>query len=240
MNGRCQYAVLLVTLAALGLGRPATAGPPYAANCRTFFPLSSTTDFSMALYVLPDGTGHALNAARIRDGAGSVVDATIFVAIKDSEDHWVIGYPAADIWLENLHGGLAFCPSHGAIADEPTTYHRLPPLNPDDPQPPTWEWSTSFSGPFYGGGNTDPAAGDEIVVMTAATGSTPLPRPLSDLQMNSADINGDLVVNLDDIPLFVHDYYLGPYDFRSDLLADNVINLSDLAVFVPAYTNHCP
>ncbi len=239
MNRRHQLAISLSALALLGLGRPAAAGPPYAPNCRVLYYLEDTTDISMALLVLPDGSGPNLTATRIRDGAGTVVNATVLVAIRDSDGQWVQGCPAADIWLEALHGGLAFCANHGAIADESTTYYRTPALNPADPQPPRWEWSTTFSGPFHGGGHTDPASGDEVVVMTASTGATPLPGHLSDLQMNSAVINGDLAVNLDDIPLFVHDYYLGPYDFRSDLLPDNVVNLSDLARFGSSYTKHC-
>lgn len=238
MNRRHQLTISLSALVLLGLGRPAAAGPPYAPNCRVDYFYDDTFDFSMVLFVLPDGSGPALTATRIRDGSGTLVNPSILVAIKDSDGAWVQSYPAADIWLEALHGGLAFCANHGAIAEGPTTYNRWPVYNPDDPQPPIREWSTAFSAPFHGGGHTDPASGDEVVVMTAATGATPLPIHLCDLQMNSADINGDLAVNLDDIPLFAHDY-VGPYAFRSDLQADNAVNLSDLAKFASSYAKHC-
>lgn len=238
MNPRRQLATSLSALILLGVTSASAAGPPHAPNCRMFHPLVPTADLSLALYVLPDGSGPSLSGARIRDSFATAVDATILVAIKDSNDEWVLGYPAADIWLEALQGGLAVCASHAAIADASTAYHRAPPLNPEDPQPPEMEWSTSFAGPFHGGGQTYPANGDQIVVMTASTGATPLPVSLSDLQMNSADINGDLAVDLDDIPLFVGDYF-GPYDFRSDFLADNHVNLADLAVFVSSYARIC-
>lgn len=47
--------------------------------------------------------------------------------------------------------------------------------------------------------------------------------------VNSPDINGDLVVNLQDIQLFVADYH-GAYSFRSDFNFDGEVDLSDLAV----------
>ncbi|MBK9474524.1 MAG: hypothetical protein IPO18_20005 [bacterium] len=240
MNTTRRFIAGLTGFALLVCGSGAQAGTPSAANSRVFYGSGDLGALSMSLYVLPDGSGPALTGAKVRALAGTAVDATITVVLKDSDDEWVDPYPAADIWLESLSGPLAFCASAPAIADEPASYHRLPPLNPSDPQPPQLEWSTTFSGPFHGGGHSDPAAGDRVVVMTASTGATPLPSPPADLQMNSADINGDLIIDLNDVPLFTSDYYLGVYVFRSDFHADGFVNLSDIGVFATTYNRSCP
>ena len=59
------------------------------------------------------------------------------------------------------------------------------------------------------------------------------------LDFNSADLSGDLRVDLTDLGLFVVDFY-GNYDFRSDLHFDEVINLSDLGRFADAFGAACP
>lgn len=50
---------------------------------------------------------------------------------------------------------------------------------------------------------------------------------LEGIYFNSPDINGDLRVNLSDVPDFAGDFF-GAYDYRSDFNWDNVINLSDI------------
>jgi hypothetical protein len=50
---------------------------------------------------------------------------------------------------------------------------------------------------------------------------------LEGVYFNSPDINGDLSVNLSDVPDFAADFF-GAYDYRSDFNWDNVINLSDI------------
>jgi len=48
------------------------------------------------------------------------------------------------------------------------------------------------------------------------------------IYVNSPDLNGDLAVNLSDIPIFASDFF-GSYNYRSDLHYDGIINLSDLS-----------
>jgi hypothetical protein len=60
-----------------------------------------------------------------------------------------------------------------------------------------------------------------------------------DIQFNSADINGDLVVNLVDLGTFSADFN-GPYHYRSDFFWDGILNLVDLGQFAPAFGAICP
>jgi hypothetical protein len=60
-----------------------------------------------------------------------------------------------------------------------------------------------------------------------------------DLSYNSADINGDLIVNLADVSIFAGDYF-GAYDYRSDFNFDGVLNLTDVAIFAPTIGASCP
>lgn len=222
----------LASLAALliAIAPSATrAGTPDAANSKVHFPVSESTNYSMVLYIQPDGTGPALNNTRVRDPYLGVIDATILVELRDSDNVLVLGYPAADVWLEAQNGGLSFCVDNPAIADFASEQRGGG----------EFEWCTEFSGPFYGGGHTDPAAGDQVVVMTASTGSTPVTAHLSDLQMNSADINGDLVVNLIDLGIFAGDYF-GTYNFRSDFVPDNQVNLGDIGRMASGMGTACP
>jgi hypothetical protein len=55
----------------------------------------------------------------------------------------------------------------------------------------------------------------------------------SQLAVNSPDLNGDLVVNLSDVPLFAVDYFV-EYNYRSDFFWDGQINLSDLGYLARA------
>lgn len=223
----------LASLAALliAIAPPATrAGTPDAANSKVHFSsIAESTNYSMALFNLPDGTGSALTNTRAFDPSLFTVDATILVELRDSDNVLVLGYPAADVWLEARDGGLSICADNPAIADFASEQRGGA----------EFEWCTEFSGPFYAGGHTDPAAGDQVVVMTASTGSTPVTAHLSDLQMNSADINGDLVVNLIDLGLFAADYF-GAYNFRSDFVPDNQVNLGDIGRMASGMGIACP
>lgn len=217
MNGRRFLVMALTSVSLVCASAPAWSGEPFLPNCYWRFTNDETR--SMSLYNLPDGTGSDLADARYRDGSNGVVEAAIYVVIRDDVSAWVLDYPAEDIYLTTQSGGLVFCPGSPPIADGPTSHYSIPSLN--------LEWSTKFFGPFRSGGHTNPAAGDKVVVEISGAPLTP---PTSDMQMNSADINGDLRVDLNDVVLFVHNWQPGPYDYRSDFVADNVINLSDVAV----------
>jgi hypothetical protein len=172
------------------------------------------------LFDLPDGTGAAFTQARV--AGGSVVDATITLTVRDSLQPWP-NRPAADFWLERevvADGGSFAACFRGTIADAPTDALGV----------------THWTLPLRAGGWSS-------VRMRVMIWGQPLTPPggevLLDLRHNSADLNGDLAVDLADVPLFAADY-LGGYAFRSDLLYDGVVDLSDVPRLASALGTGCP
>jgi hypothetical protein len=145
-------------------------------------------------------------------------DATITVTLIGNDGSPMVGVPATSIWLRTTAGGLVVCPG-GSIADGPTD----------------GSGRTTFSQAIAGGGYTNPGGGErtEVVAMGA-----PLAQKL-DIQFNSADISGNLVVNIADVALFAGDW-MGPYAYRSDFYWDGLINLSDLVQLAHSYGAACP
>ena len=105
---------------------------------------------------------------------------------------------------------------------------------------------------LYGGGGQ--ADGANLYTIDTNTGAVNLVGPTGmigvtglalvsdvglDIQFNSADINGDLIVNLSDLGVFTTDYF-GSYRYRSDFAWDGMVNLSDLGRFASAYGAGCP
>ena len=62
---------------------------------------------------------------------------------------------------------------------------------------------------------------------------------LEEFRLNSADIDGNLAVDLTDIREFARDFY-GTYAYRSDFVWDGMVNLSDLAALAPVFGAACP
>ncbi|MBM4130422.1 hypothetical protein FJ250_05255 [bacterium] len=60
------------------------------------------------------------------------------------------------------------------------------------------------------------------------------------LRHNSPDLNGDLVVNLADVPVFAADFHRGDHAFRSDLHYDGRVDLSDIPRMAGAMGRDCP
>ena len=56
---------------------------------------------------------------------------------------------------------------------------------------------------------------------------------------NSPDIDGNGVVNLTDAQLITVDYFVGGYDFRSDLLYDSIVNNDDISIMAAAIGASC-
>ncbi|MFT5314741.1 MAG: hypothetical protein ACI9UK_000566 [Candidatus Krumholzibacteriia bacterium] len=92
--------------------------------------------------------------------------------------------------------------------------------------------------PLSGGGYRGPGgpAVFEIFVNVCPNQLLSLP---DDVYFNSPDINGDLRVNLTDVPLFAEDFY-GQYAYRSDFNWDNQVNLSDVVTMAVALGADCP
>lgn len=188
----------------------ATAGVPDLALS------SASTAYSGAgaavMFNIPNGGGSAFTAAR---DAGGAVDATITLTLVDGLGVVIANFPFEDMWLESADGGMAFC-TGGTTAD----------LNTDV------AGQTQWVTPLAAGGSSQ--ALTQVVISGAALTSGDLA-----INHNSADISGDGVVNLTDVPLFVNDFY-GAYNFRSDFSYDVLINLSDVVKMGTAIGAACP
>jgi hypothetical protein len=167
---------------------------------------------SAVMFNIPNGGGSAFTAAR---DAGGPVDATVTLTLIDGLGAPIANFPAEDMWLESVDGGLAFC-TGGTTAD----------LNTDA------AGQTQWVTPLAAGGSSQ--ALTAVMISGAALTSGNLA-----INHNSADISGDGIVNLTDVPLFVADFY-GAYNFRSDFSFDNVINLSDVVKMGTAIGASCP
>ena len=166
-----------------------------------------------SVFVLPDGQGTPFTAAFT---AGyEVIDATITILLTDYNLVPIVGYPAEDLWLETANDGMVACAS-GTIADGPT----------DASGEAIWAQS-----PLAGGNS-----GGETMhgVVSGWRLAAPLP-----ITVNSADLNGDLVVDLTDIVMFASALF-GSYNYAADFNFDGVVNLVDIVHFVPSIGTNCP
>ena len=172
----------------------------------------------VSLFCTPDGQGHRLDACY--GHGGHEVDATVEFTLLDWSSNPIVDFPREDIWLESSLGGMITCPG-GAIADQNTDA----------------EGRGTFSGAFQAGGSTDPIAGETLLLVI--NGSV-CPNGMGmDIQVNSADMNGDLAVDLTDVVIFATVFY-GPYDHAADFHFDGVINLSDVVLMMQGRGANCP
>jgi len=205
--------ILVIVIPALVLMPPlAGAGWLPDPDLSTFTMAYSGYD-PVTLYCVPDGSGDAFTQARLP--WGGVVDATVTVTLVDLGGVPIFNYPAEDIWLESLDGGLTAC-AGGAIADRNT-----------DPN-----GQTVFSAPMRAGGHAAP--GTRVIVSGLPLAGTPM-----NLGFISPDISGNRRVDLEDVALFATDFF-GGYRTRSDLHQDGRLDLADLAKLARAMGKACP
>jgi len=179
------------------------------------------TEGPFSLLCNPDGSGRPMTEAF--NSVGQPVDGTITMILYDATPPWgnpVPLFPKEDIWLTDITGSLALCPA-GSIPDENTDINGM----------------TSWTGALYVGGHVEPGEGNQLAIMV--NGWIPDGAYLPDFRINSADLNGDLVVNLTDVAHFSMGYF-GPYEYKRDLHWDEVVNLSDIAELARAFGARCP
>lgn len=171
---------------------------------------------SPVMYNLPNGLGSTFAQARSTSG---VVNATITLTVLDGGGFPVVAFSAADMWLEKQvaagTGNFIKC-TGGTTADLNTNASGV----------------TTWAAPLRAGGWSTSAT---LVVINGAALTS---NPGLNLRHNSADINGDGVANLSDIPLFAADY--GTTAFRSDLMFDGVVNVSDIPRLASGVGAICP
>ena len=215
--------VALMTLVLLGFTAGALA-QPVAANSSVILQSSHP---AVSMFVLPNGTGTPLGACY---GPGGVpASVTILVTIRDASGLPVSGVTERDIRIAHAGTGMVWC------AD---AFYPPPPHAPNCADVPTNNaGQTVFSLPYHGGGwhNT----GMQIWVREASGLFAPI-APVLPVNMNSCDLNGDLLVNLSDVVTFTTDLQAWPAPYRSDFNWDGVVNLTDIVMFAQAIGVGCP
>jgi hypothetical protein len=165
-----------------------------------------------SVFNLPNGAGAAMTEAFL--SGGTAADATITLTLIDTAGDPIFLYPFEDLWLQTTGGGLIACEG-GTFADQATDANG----------------QTTWSGTLRAGGSS-PGELTQVYVAGA-----PLAGAGLDIIYNSADFDGDLLVNLTDIGLFTQT--LGVYDYAGDFNYDGVINLTDIAFFTPGIGTQC-
>jgi len=183
--------------------------------------VSVATEGPLSLLCTPDGSGIPFTQAF--DSTGQPVDGTITMTLYDDSPPWgnpVAYFPAEDIWLEDMTGSLIMCLA-GTIPDGDTDANG----------------TTTWTRALYAGGHIEPAGGNQLWIMVM--GGRIEGGDLPDFRLNSADLNGDLVVNLTDVAHFTMGFY-GSYSYTNALHWDGSINLSDLGELARANGATCP
>jgi hypothetical protein len=209
--------VLLVLLLAAG---SAAADP--ASMIDPYVEVLAGPSVPVSLFVAPGGLGLPFDEA-VPYGGGRV-DATLVVRLWTDAPGWgdpIAFFPREDLWLESYLHGLVPC-AGGTIADSDTDAYGI----------------TSWSAPLQAGGMVDYDAGDRLLMMINGSVANGFADGLG-MRINSADINGDLQVNLADVGLMSQDR-VSAYRYRSDFVWDGVINLSDIGRMVQALGQECP
>ena len=168
-----------------------------------------------SLMVVPDGNGPRFTAAH--DEHGNVVDATITLFLRDDLGAPIADYPREDLWLESVDGGLVVC-MYGVIADQNTDATGM----------------TNWINPPIAMGHS------QSLVLVLINGSVLISNGGLPLNFNSPDINGDGVVNLQDLSIFSGDFYSISYYFRSDFNGDRILNLMDVSLLAQHFGAQCP
>ncbi len=209
---RLQFVILVFAVTLIAQPCLALSGVPdlYTSEAFTAFEGPGLA----SLLVVPDGSGNRFTEAH--DEQGNVVDATITLYLRDGAGVPIVNFPFEDLWLESMDGGLVICIG-GSTADNHTDSQGV----------------TQWVAPMFAGGFSQ---GPVLVLINgSALGSNPgLP-----LRFNSPDVNGDLLVNLQDISILAVDYFTN-YNFRCDLNGDSWLNLQDISIFAQHIGAQCP
>jgi hypothetical protein len=200
-------------------------GPTFDTNpvCPDLNVSTATTRATIPAIVLtiPNCTGERLDNCTCMG-----LDATIEVEMISCTGVVIPGIPRDFFWLRSTMGGLVTCEPCCArvnrfpVADFPTNASGR----------------TEFADVVCGGGCTDPLGGERLVVQSAWG---PLQAPM-DIQFNSPDMNGDLVVDLIDVGIFSVAFFSPTYDYCADFCADGVINLIEVGIIASAVGAQCP
>ena len=166
-----------------------------------------------ALCVYPNGQGPTFTQSNLPNG--EVVDATVYLEVRDGFGVPIVGFPREDIWITSYDDGLVFCNGGGS-----------PDIETDA------DGITYWTSPPQAGGSS--TTNNYVYVYGSPSTYVDL-----DFHFNSPDITGDGTISLADVGLFSSDYF-GAYQFRSDFFYDGELNLSDVGRLAYAIGSSCP
>ena len=189
----------------------AQSGIPDLSHCEAWSAYEG--EETPTLLVAPDGSGRSFDQAQLPDG--QFVDATVYLRVLDWNDDPIYMFPAEDMWLVSIDGGMVPCVA-GNISDVNTDATGL----------------TYWVEPLLAGGYS------EMVTLVMVNGDSVWDDGIM-LSYNSPDMNGDGSFNLADMGMFSTDFY-GEYHFRSDFFRDGAINLSDVGQLATSFGANCP
>ena len=189
----------------------ATTGVPDPWTSFAYMP--GITNETVFLFSNPNGQGIPLNAAQIYND-GSIVDATIVLELRDAYGSPIPHFPLEDIWLESMDGNMAPCIA-GTCPDTGTDNQGIT------------MWTTTLRAGGYS------RSGCYVMV-----NGMPVQQPPFALYFNSADVNGDGIVNLNDLGLFATSFF-HEFSYSVDFYNDGVLNLVDVGRFASAYGSAC-
>ena len=202
---------LAVCAMIIGSAALAVAGVPDLSQCTATRAYAGVE--ATSVYCLPNGGGRAFTAAFLPGGGAA--DATVTLILVNGLGAAIADFPFQDMWLESQDAGMVPCGGN-AVANANTDVNG----------------QTFWTNPLFAGGqssalcdvmvNGDPVAGGGLSI-----------------SFNSADINGDGVVNLSDGGFFTVDLF-GAYSYRSDFNFDNTINVSDAGFMANGLGAACP
>ena len=169
---------------------------------------------TLSLFNLPNGGGRAFDAAFLPGGAAG--DATINLVLRDGLGVPIANFPFEDMWIESADAGLVSCGGN-ATADFNTNEFG----------------ETQWANPLFAGGQSS------ALCLVMINGDALTSNAGLAISFNSADINGDGIVNLSDGGFFTQDLF-GVYDYRSDFNYDSLINVSDAGFMANGLGAACP
>ncbi len=205
--------IMILTLALLILANFSLAVEPLCWDCNYTVEMACGPEDEATLFNLPDGNGSPFTEAQRPDG--TVVDCSIIFTIADPFGVPIAHFPAEDMWLESVDGGMVPCVG-GNCADS----------NTDE------TGTTGWVDPLNAGGAS---LGLTYIMVN---GMSVYESPLA-LHFNSADLNGDGTVNLADVGMFSSSFF-GDYSFGADFFRDGLLNLADVGRLAHGLGGSCP
>lgn len=169
---------------------------------------------SVSLYCLPNGGGRAFALGFLPGGA--VADASIAMVLRDGLGNPIANFPFEDMWIEAADGGLVSCGGN-AVADFNTNALG----------------ETSWGTPLFAGGFSTG------LCLVKVNGDALTSNLGLGITFNSADINGDGIVNLSDGGYFSQDLSAGT-GYRSDFNNDGSVNVQDAGFMANGLGASCP